>query len=157
MRIEAYGTVDELNSFVGLLCDQNIDEHNKKVLTVIQESLFVLESQIAVAPGKPVKELPVLDENDVALLEKEIDRMNEVLPPLTAFILPGGHVVVSYAHVCRTVCRRAERLVIKLNDVSKVDSINIKYLNRLSDYFFVLARKFAFDLKVEERLWKPRK
>ncbi len=156
-QIEAYGTVDELNAFVGLLRDQEIDSRSKKILTEIQERLFVLESQIAVSPGKEVKSMPVLHEKDVQLLEFEIDMMNETLPPLTAFVLPGGHPVVSYCHVCRTVCRRAERLVIGLADNYPVDAVNIRYLNRLSDYFFVLGRKLARDMRVDEILWKPRK
>ena len=155
-RIETYGTVDELNAFIGLLRDQEIDTYSKQRLTKIQEQLFTLESQVALDPDKNSSKLPALFDEDVEMLEKEIDKMNETLPPLTAFILPGGHPVVSYAHICRTICRRAERLIIKLNTNSSVDEINIRYLNRLSDYLFVLGRKFAMDFKVEETVWKPR-
>jgi len=155
-RIEVYGTIDELNAFIGLLRDQDIDEPSKKVLIEIQDRLFTLESLVALDPEKEVKNLPILHDKDVTLLEKEIDKMNETLPPLTAFILPGGHPVVSYAHICRTICRRTERLIIKLSTNSEVDEINIRYLNRLSDYLFVLGRKFAMDFGVEETVWKPR-
>lgn len=156
IRIEAYGTVDELNAYVGLLRDQDIDDHSKAVLLEIQDRLFTMESALA-ADGRPLKNpLPVLDAEDVALLEKEMDVMNESLPELTAFILPGGHPVVSYCHIARTVCRRAERLTIKTNEQYPVDPVNIRYLNRLSDYLFVLARKFSKDLGATESLWKPR-
>jgi len=156
-RIETYGTVDELNAYIGLLRDQAIDDHSKERLKEIQDRLFTLESQVALDPDKEISNLPVLIDEDVELLEKEIDKMNETLPPLTAFIIPGGHPVVSYTHICRTICRRAERLIIELNTNSSVDEINIRYLNRLSDYLFVLGRKFAMDFKVEETVWKPRR
>jgi len=155
-RIEVYGTIDELNAFIGLLRDQSIDDHSKKMLIEIQDRLFTLESLVALDPDKKMDNLPLLEDADVVLLEKEIDQMNEQLPPLTAFILPGGHQVVSTTHICRTICRRAERLIIKLSTNSMVDEISIRYLNRLSDYLFVLGRKFAMDLKVEEAVWKPR-
>ncbi len=155
-KIEAYGTVDELNSFVGLIRDQEIDEHSKEVLLEIQSTLFILESLLAKDSSESTKALPQLKESDITLLEKEIDRMNEVLPPLKSFVLPGGHTTVSYCHIARTVCRRAERLVIKLSADYEVNPLEIQYLNRLSDYFFVLARKFSYDLKVPETLWKPR-
>ncbi|GMT44242.1 MAG: cobalamin adenosyltransferase [bacterium] len=155
-RIEAYGTVDELNSYVGLIRDQNIDNRSKELLLEIQDRLFTLESSLA-QDGKSVAHaLPGLLAADVELLEKEIDKMNEQLPELTAFILPGGHPTVSYCHIARTVCRRAERLTIRLNDEFPTDTLNIQYLNRLSDYFFVLARKFSLDLGIPESLWKPR-
>jgi len=156
IRIEAYGTVDELNAFIGLLRDREIDTHSKEILLEIQERLFTLESSLA-QDGKQLKvDLPVLHTDDVELLEKEIDDMNEQLPPLTAFVLPGGHPVVSYCHIARTVCRRAERLTLRMNEKFPVDSLNIQYLNRLSDYLFVLARKLSKDLKAPESLWKPR-
>ncbi len=155
-RIEVYGTVDELNAFVGLLRDQNIDQHSKKMLIEIEDRLFTLESLVAYDPETKITNLPVLTDADVELLEKEMDVMNESLPPLTSFILPGGHPVVSYAHICRTITRRAERLLIKLSHEQKVEEINIRYLNRLSDYFFVLGRKLAKDFNADEIVWKPR-
>ncbi|HDO06402.1 MAG TPA: cob(I)yrinic acid a,c-diamide adenosyltransferase [Bacteroidetes bacterium] len=156
IRIEAYGTVDELNSYVGLIRDQNIDNRSKELLLEIQKCLFTLESSLA-QDEKPVTHaLPALLAEDVELLEKEIDKMNEQLPELTAFILPGGHPTISYCHVARTVCRRAERLTIRRNEEFPTDALNIQYLNRLSDYFFVLARKFSLDLGIPESLWKPR-
>jgi cob(I)alamin adenosyltransferase len=156
-KIEAYGTIDELNSFVGLVRDNDISEHYKQVLLIIQERLFVMESLIAAESEEFIEALPKLTEEDIELLEKEIDAMNKELPELKNFILPGGHQVVSYCHVARTICRRAERIVIKLSQEENVDSLAIKYLNRLSDYFFVLARKIALDLEVEEIHWKPEK
>jgi len=155
IRIEAYGTVDELNAFVGLIRDQKIDEHSSEVLLEIQNCLFIMESVLAKDEKASSRALPELREEDVILLEKEIDRMNEQLPKLTSFVLPGGHPTVSMCHVARTVCRRAERLVIKLNEEYAVQPVTMQYLNRLSDYFFVLARKFTSDLGLDELLWKP--
>ncbi len=156
IRIEAYGTVDELNAYIGLLRDMCSDHHSKEILLEIQDRLFTMESSLA-QDGKPLAHaLPVLYPEDVELLEKEMDKMNNQLPELTAFILPGGHPVVSYCHVARTVCRRAERLTIRMNEQFPADGLNIRYLNRLSDYLFVLARKFSKDLKATESLWKPR-
>ena len=156
IRIEAYGTVDELNAYIGLIRDQEIDAQSKTILLEIQDRLFTLESQLAKDTDTPIKMLPELHPDDVTLLEKEIDAMNTQLPELTTFVLPGGHPTVSYCHIARTVCRRAERLTIKMNEEFPVDPINIQYLNRLSDYLFVLARKFTFDLKAPESPWKPR-
>lgn len=155
-RIEAYGTVDELNAFVGLLRDHKIDAHSKEILLEIQDRLFTLESILAADSQRHLKSLPALKQEDVSLLETEIDAMNDELPDLTSFILPGGHPAVSYCHIARTVCRRAERLVIKLNESFPIPQVTITYLNRLSDYLFVLARKFSHDFGVEESLWKPR-
>lgn len=155
-RIEAYGTVDELNSWVGLIRDQTIDGHYVKVLLEIQDRLFTMESQLAIGSNEFSRKLPNLDDSDVVLLEKEIDEMNLSLPDLTTFVLPGGHTTVSYCHLARTVCRRAERLTIKLSENYPVDFINIKYLNRLSDYLFVLSRKLGKDLEAIETPWKPR-
>jgi cob(I)alamin adenosyltransferase len=155
-RIEAYGTLDELNSFIGLLCDQDIDDHYKDILLIIQDRVFTIESLLATEPGyQPENPHPRMHEEDILLLESEIDKMNEDLPPLVSFVLPGGHKTVSYAHVARCVCRRAERLTIKLSTSSPVDFILIRYLNRLSDYLFVLARKLGHDLNVPEKIWKP--
>ncbi|MBU2651530.1 MAG: cob(I)yrinic acid a,c-diamide adenosyltransferase [Bacteroidetes bacterium] len=156
-RIEAYGTLDELNSFIGLIRDQDMQPHYHEILLEVQDRLFTIESQLAWDPSKELKrELPVIVETDVELLEKEIDLMNEELQPLTSFILPGGHTTVSYCHIARCICRRAERLTIRMSIEHKVDELNIKYLNRLSDYLFVLARKLARDLNVSETLWKAR-
>lgn len=154
-RIEAYGTLDELNAFVGLLRDQHISCYYKDNLLSILEKIFTIESMLASDKPENIKKLPKIREEDVLFLEKQIDEMNEVLPELKMFILPGGHPVVSYCHICRTICRRAERFTIKLSRDVKVDDLIIKYLNRLSDYFFVLGRKLALDLNVREILWNP--
>lgn len=155
-RIEAYGTVDELNSWIGLIRDQNISKNYENILLEIQDRLFTLESELAKGPEKITRQLPDIIENDILLLEKEIDLMNETLPELTNFILPGGHTIVSYCHLARTVCRRAERLTIKMGESFPVNPINVKYLNRLSDYLFVLSRKLSYDLEVPETIWKAR-
>ena len=157
LRIEAYGTIDELNSFVGLLRDQEISPHYKGLLFEIQDRLFTAESLIAADQGSEGYKLPELSEDDITLLEREIDQMNDALPPLGNFILPGGHPSVSLAHVCRAVCRRAERLIIHLAVDNPVDELIIRYFNRLSDYFFVLARKLALDNGVPDQVWKARK
>jgi len=155
-RIEAYGTLDELNSFVGYLRDQLTDEHLRDVLLKVQEKLFTAESLLATDPGKPVtRSLPQLSEDDVSELENEIDTMNLHLPPLSSFVLPGGHPLVSLCHVCRTVCRRGERIIIKLASEMSVNEILIKYINRLSDYLFVLARELAFMNNIPDLPWKP--
>ena len=156
-RIEAYGTVDELNSFIGLLRDQEIDNHSKDILYEIQNRLFDLESLLANDKSNKNIKLPQLQKSDIELLEREIDKMNENLPELRSFILPGGHQIVSLCHICRTVCRRAERQTIKAAEKFPVEPLEIKYLNRLSDYFFILGRKFAMDLKIKETTWQPRK
>lgn len=156
-RIEAYGTLDELNSFIGLICDEGADAHTLSILREVQDRIFTAESILASDPDNPPKvKLPQLSENDVALLEKEIDRMNETLPALSSFILPGGHRLSSMAHIARCVCRRAERITIKLNMQHPVDPVVIRYLNRLSDYLFVLARKFIYDHKGNEICWNAR-
>jgi cob(I)alamin adenosyltransferase len=152
-RVEAYGNLDELNSFIGLIRDQEIRDHYRDVLIRIQENLFIAEALIARDPEKEAMHLPLLREEEITLLENEIDRMNEELPPLRNFILPGGHVTVSYCHVARTVCRRAERSVIRLNKISPVEDIIIRFLNRLSDYLFVLARKTGKDEGAIETPW----
>lgn len=156
-RIEAYGTVDELKSYIGLIRDQEIDEGIKSLLIEIQDRLFTIESQLAHDPDTKLnRPLPEVYEEDVVKLEKAIDSMNEELPELSSFILPGGHVVVSHCHVARTICRRAERLCIRLAELHPVKELNIKYLNRLSDYLFVLARKLGKDLNAPETPWKPK-
>lgn len=156
-RIEAYGTIDELNSYIGLIRDHEIGEHFREILLEIQDRLFTAESLIALDPESQSNiKLPELHEQDILLLEQEIDRMNEALPELKSFILPGGHPVVSYCHIARCVCRRAERLVIRLAQAQPVDERVIKYLNRLSDYLFVLARRLGKDLNAPETPWKAR-
>ena len=158
IRIEAYGTVDELNSWIGLTGDHLSHEHTKAILKEIQDRLFTIGSALACDPDKePLMKIPDLKETDVVLLETEIDKMNEELPPMKSFILPGGHVAVSTAHVTRCICRRAERLCVNMQQHELfVDPLVIKYLNRLSDYLFVLARYAGHLLKVEEIKWKPR-
>ena len=156
IRIDAYGTVDELNSNIGLVRDVMEDEKIRAVLKEIQDRLFTIGSNLASDPDKKMATPDILDA-DVALLEKEIDRMNENLPQLKNFILPGGHQFVSFCHLARCVCRRAERLVVALNMVDKVEPILIHYLNRLSDYLFVLSRQIGHDLGVDEIPWHPRK
>ncbi len=158
IRIEAYGTVDELNSFIGLTGDQLNQEHSKTVLKEIQDRLFTIGSSLACDPEKePALKIPDLKETDIVFLEKEIDQMNEELAPMKSFILPGGHVSISTAHVTRCVCRRAERLCVNMLENNLfVDPLVIKYLNRLSDYFFVLARYIGHQLNVEDIPWEPR-
>lgn len=158
MRIETYGTVDELNSWIGLVADQLSYKHSKKILKEIQDRLFTIGSSLACDPDKePKMKIPDLQEADIELLEKEIDRMNEKMPPMKSFILPGGHVAVSSAHVARCVCRRCERLCVALQEQNMfVEPLVIKYLNRLSDYLFVLARFIGHRLKAKEIPWKPR-
>lgn len=155
-RIEAYGTSDELNSWIGLIRDQDIDPEVKRVLIEIQDRLFTIGSILAADPDKPKLKKPDLSESDVEFLEKEIDNMEEDLPEMTSFVLPGGHTTVSYCHVARCVCRRNERLVIKLTVTQDVDPLVGKYLNRLSDYLFVLSRSLGQKLNATEIPWKPR-
>jgi cob(I)alamin adenosyltransferase len=157
-RIEAYGTVDELNAFIGLLNDSINNVDTRLLLKEIQDRLFTIGSTLATDPKKKVSmKIPALEEGDVLLLEQKMDEMNEVLPPMKSFILPGGHPTVSIAHICRTVCRRAERSCVSLLETSTtIDPLVIKYLNRLSDYFFVLARWLSHTLKAAEVVWKPR-
>ncbi|MCX6235867.1 MAG: cob(I)yrinic acid a,c-diamide adenosyltransferase [Bacteroidetes bacterium] len=155
-RIEAYGTLDELNCYIGLIRDQDTDMHTREMLIEIQDRLFTAESLLAADNPTSLASLPHLFEDDVTLLENEIDKMNEQLPAIKNFILPGGHITVSHTHVARCICRRAERLTVRLAQHFDVDELIIKYLNRLSDYLFVLARKFTHDFKVTEIPWKAR-
>ena len=164
IRIESYGTVDELNSYLGLVRDQDIDPDSKTLLAQIQDKLFTLGAILATDPekeilksGKERLNIPKVTEEDIAVLEQAIDRMNDSLPPMTHFILPGGHTTVSYCHVARCVCRRAERLVTLLHSEEPTDERVLKYLNRLSDFLFVLARKLSKDLHAEEVKWVPEK
>lgn len=156
-RIDAYGTVDELNACIGLLRDGEGMAAYAEVLISIQEDLFTLGSHLASDPEKNKMELPQLHEKRISFLETQMDEMDAELPALKNFILPGGHTTVSYCHLARCVCRRAERATISLAASSYVEEHLIRYLNRLSDYFFVLSRKLALDLKCEETPWRPRK
>ena len=164
IRIESYGTVDELNSHIGLIRDQDMNPHYQTILIEIQDRLFTVGAILATQPEKEVlkngelrlQKLGIV-ESDIELLENEIDAMEASLPQMTHFVLPGGHTTVSYCHIARCVCRRAERLAVHLNHNEAVAPEAIKYLNRLSDYLFVLARKLTFDLKAEEVKWIPRK
>ncbi len=155
LKIEAYGTVDELNSWIGLLRDVSVNDDRKNLLKEIQDRLFTIGAEMAAEAESSVN-LPDLKEADIDLLEKEMDRMNEHLPALRHFILPGGHLHVSYAHLARTVCRRAERAAIRLHDTEGLNFMLIKYLNRLSDYLFVLCRQLAKESGVEEVKWVGR-
>lgn len=164
IRINSYGTVDELNANIGLLRDQKISLHTQEILLKIQNNLFTMGSMLATDPkkstfksGKERLNIPKINEADIQLLENEIDSMNETLPELTHFILPGGHSTVSICHVCRGVCRRAERCSTALYDLEPFDELILQYLNRLSDYLFVLARKLSFDFQVDEIQWIPKK
>lgn len=157
LRIDAYGTVDELNSWIGLLRDQPINSGRKELLKEIQNRLFTVGAELATDPEKTTKRLmPAITPDDSIVLEQAMDAMDAELPELRAFVLPGGHESVSVCHLARTVCRRAERLVITLNDESAVDEFVLQYLNRLSDYLFVLSRKMAQELNTEEVIWRPR-
>ncbi len=155
-RIDAYGTVDELNSYLGLLRDYMEQEELRELIKAIQDRLFTIGSNLASDPDKDMI-VPDVKDADIELLEKEIDRMNEELPELKHFILPGGHPMVSTCHIARCVCRRAERLVVALQQESRVEEVLIRYLNRLSDYLFVLARYLGKSQGIEEVKWEPRK
>ena len=157
LRIEAYGTVDELNSFVGLVADHDVNKKRYDFLKTIQDNLFVIGSNLASDPSKRADKVPPVQAEDIVALEKSMDEMDEKLPELRHFILPGGHVAVSLAHVCRTVCRRAERCVVRLAEADEVPELVGTYLNRLSDFFFVLSRIMSFELGVEEVKWVPKK
>jgi cob(I)alamin adenosyltransferase len=158
IRIETYGTIDELNSYIGLVGDHCKDEHSKNILKEIQDRLFTIGSSLACDPDKEQKlKIPDLKEEDIILLEKEIDAMNEKLPEMKHFILPGGHIAVSTTHIARCVCRRAERWCVNMQEQNLfIDPLIIKYLNRLSDYLFVLARYVGHLLQTPEIAWKPR-
>ncbi|MBS1742191.1 MAG: cob(I)yrinic acid a,c-diamide adenosyltransferase [Bacteroidetes bacterium] len=158
IRIESYGTVDELNSFIGLVIDLITDEHSRNTLREVQDRLFTIGSSLACDPDKEsLMKIPDLKDSDVERLEKEIDQMNDVLPDMKSFILPGGHQAISTIHVVRCVCRRAERICVHMQEENLfIEPIVIKYLNRLSDYLFVLSRYIGHILQVQEIPWKPR-
>ena len=164
IRIESYGTLDELNSHLGLLRDQDMDAQSKKMLISIQEKLFVIGAILATDPekavlknGKDRLDIKRIQDEDIRVLENEMDSMEDRLPPMTHFILPGGHQTVSFCHIARSVCRRAERLATALNQHAPFEANALKYLNRLSDYLFVLARFLSKQLQAEEIKWIPEK
>lgn len=156
LRIDSYGTIDELNSFIGLIRDQEIDQKYKLQLIEIQDRLFTIGSSLASDPEKSKMKIPDLLESDVQFLEDTMDEMDQQLPEMKFFVLPGGHTTVSYCHLARCVCRRAERIIVALNEHDAVPELIFKYINRLSDYLFVLSRKLSQDLKAEEQPWRPR-
>jgi cob(I)alamin adenosyltransferase len=156
LRIDAYGTVDELNSWIGLIRTGEVDQRQQAILAHIQDRLFVIGSHLAADPIKSRMQLPDLMDADVQLLEAEMDHMNLDLPELRAFVLPGGNQQAAYGHLARTVCRRAERLVVDLHQHAAIEMVLIEYLNRLSDYLFTLSRKFCLDAGDEEIKWLPR-
>lgn len=164
IRIESYGTVDELNSYIGLIRDQEIDPRSTEILVHIQNKLFTVGAILATDPekatlknGKERLNIPKISSEEIELLETEMDRMNESLPQMTHFVLPGGHPTVSHCHIARCVCRRAERLATQLHEYEPTDERVLMYLNRLSDYLFVLARKLSLDLQAKEVKWIPEK
>ena len=164
LRIDSYGTVDELNAYIGLIKDQEISTSIKDSLLKIQNELFTLGAMLAtpieketLKSGAERLNIPKIDSNSIVFLENEIDTMEEGLAPMTHFILPGGHQTVSFCHIARCICRRAERLCVALNDEETINNDILKYLNRLSDYLFVLARKLSKDLSVAEIKWIPKK
>ena len=164
IRINSYGTVDELNSWLGFLRDHDLQKSDTEFLIQIQNQLFTLGAMLATDPskaklksGKERLAIPLITEDDVIALEKEIDIMNESLPPMTHFILPGGHPAVSTCHIARTICRRAERMTSVLHENEPVDDVILAYLNRLSDYLFVLSRKLSAQFKADEVKWIPEK
>ncbi len=154
-RIESYGLCDELNAHIGLLRDQIDHDSSKRELIEIQHYLFTIGSHLATENEKSKTHLPGLEQVKIDRLEQFIDQYDEVLEPLKAFILPGGHIVVSQTHICRTHCRNVERAVVKLHQKTAIDSLILAYLNRLSDYFFTLARFYAKHYNAIEVEWKP--
>ncbi len=156
-RVEAYGTVDELNAHLGLVGDQSVNAGRKEFIRAIQDRLFSIGAHLASSSDQLKKPLPDLKAEDINTLEKAIDEMEESLPEMKNFIIPGGDPAVSYCHIARCVCRRAERWVIHLHQKEPVNLVIIQYLNRLSDYLFVLSRKMAHELQIDEIPWRPRK
>lgn len=154
IRIDAYGTIDELNAHIGLINDLSNDKTDKNILFQIQNKLFTIGSLLASNPEKEKSAfIPDILEEDITMLENEIDAINELVEPLQHFILPGGHQTISHVHIARCVCRRAERIIVALSELEKVDERIIIYINRLSDYLFVYARKMAKFLMIEELKW----
>lgn len=156
LRIESYGTVDELNSYIGLIRDQDIAPKHKAILKEVQDRLFTIGASLAADPEKSKMKIPDLHVSDVELLESEIDDMDGELPPLRHFILPGGSNAISFCHIARCICRRAERLAVHLSEDSFVEEKVVIYLNRLSDYLFTLARKIGNEQQIAENEWIAR-
>lgn len=163
-RIAAYGTVDELNSYIGIIRDQKINTHTQELLIAVQHHLFTLGAELATPPekeklknGKDRLQIKRIGENEIKMLEEEIDAIDAALPQMTHFVLPGGHIAVSFCHIARTVCRRAERKSTELFEQEAFNPSILQYLNRLSDYLFVLARKLSQDLQAKEIKWIPEK
>ncbi len=157
LRIDSYGAVDELNAHLGLVRDSISDERGSVVLLQIQHVLFVIGSHLACEKEAFLSKLPILEEQEITVLEKSIDQMNESLPAMTHFILPGGHLAISYCHVARTVCRRSERNIVALSETAEINPLIVTYINRLADYLFVLSRYIGYQLDIAEIQWKPKK
>lgn len=158
LRIQAYGTVDELNSYIGLLRDQNpSDELEHQVLIDIQDRLFTLGAHLATFDERGKRKVPPIFESDIEMLEASIDRISDSLEPIRSFVLPGGHQSVSFCHIARCICRRAERNTVTLSREVEVDELVLKYLNRLSDYLFALSRKWTKVFNATETPWIPKK
>jgi cob(I)alamin adenosyltransferase len=154
-RIEAYGTVDELNAQIGVVRSCEITESDQKFLIAIQNALFTMGSKLATEPGNDKVNIPELHDEDITALENEIDKIDATLPPMRNFVLPGGNMAVAHSHVARCVCRRAERAVLSLSENEDVPPIIVIYLNRLSDYLFILSRKLSHETEAEEIPWIP--
>ena len=154
IRLECYGSIDELNAFIGNIYDQKLSNNNKEILLTIQNQLFNLGSVVSFDGKKQITDLPNISETNIEDLENEIDKMDSYLPKLSSFILPSGHPTASKCHIARTVCRRAERNLVALAEVAKVNPIHLKYMNRLSDYLFVLARDILFSSNCKEIEWE---
>ena len=155
LRIEAYGTVDELNAFLAVVRDQDVNKKREHFLVQVQERLFTIGAMLATVPGNTKVNIPHLQDADAESLEEAIDQMEAHLQPLRNFVLPGGHPSISHCHVARTVCRRAERRIVALSQAEPVEPRIITYMNRLSDYLFVLSRAMAAELEITETPWKP--
>jgi cob(I)alamin adenosyltransferase len=156
-RIEAYGTIDELNAYIGMIRDQRINDGEKSALLKIQNFLFVIGACLAADPNKPAVKAPNLNPEEVTFLENQIDDVSVNLPALKSFILPGGSTMASHCQIARTICRRAERKTCLLAETWDLNPVILQYLNRLSDYLFVLARKFSSDFGGKEIPWNPEK
>ena len=154
IKLECYGTIDELNAFIGNIYDQKISEFHKEILLKIQNQLFNLGSCIAFDGKKESIKLPNVTENNIEMLEKAIDKMDASLPILKNFILPSGLSTVSKCHIARTICRRAERNLVALGEEEKINPLHLKYLNRLSDYLFVLARFILMENDISATEWE---